>query len=81
MTSKIKFDVYKQGRLQKCNMCDRVKQLVYKITMYDNKTIEDVIVSELQSCKGCGNNLYNIINPNSTENPDEFVKKSFTFTK
>lgn len=81
MTNKIKFNVYKQERLQKCNMCDRVKQLIYKITVYDNESTDDVIVSELQACKTCGDNFYNILNPNSNQNPDEFVKKNFSFSK
>jgi hypothetical protein len=81
MTDKIKFDVYKQERLQKCSMCDRVKQLVYKITIYDNESTDNIIASELQCCKICGDNLYNILNPGSNKNPNEFVKRTITFSK
>ena len=81
MTDKIKFNVYKQEKLQKCSMCDRVKQLVYKITIYDNDSPDNIIASELQCCKACGDNLHDILDPDSAVKPNEFIKKSFNFSK
>ena len=79
INEKIKIEPYKQQMMKKCNGCECVSIIRYKLSIYDRET--NAIQSEFQICKKCGDNIYMILEPESTLKPDEIVQHTFHFGK
>lgn len=79
----IEIKLVKYPNLQKCNCCNRVKDIYYKVLIYNAKTegryeeVGDYIVGDLDFCKTCGDNFAEAIGESSP--PDEKTVKVFEF--
>lgn len=78
MQNFIIIDVLKYPRLQKCNCCNRVKDIFYQAKIKDFES-ENLIVGDLDLCKQCGDNLNKIIG--NELNLGEHIVKEFIFEK
>lgn len=83
MNKYIDIKMLKYPNLAKCNCCNRVKDIYYKVIIYNSDTenekeIKKFIVGDLDFCKNCGNNFSKAIG--NQLNPDEEVVKEFDFS-
>jgi len=46
---------------KKCECCDRVRDVFYKMTIYDAKTGK-MLVGDFDLCQSCGENISDILN-------------------
>jgi len=83
MKDVIEIKLVKFPSLHKCNCCNRVKDIYYKVLIYNAKTegryekIGDYIVGDLDFCKTCGDNFAVAIGTETP--PDEKTIKTFEF--
>lgn len=76
MKDYIKIAILKYPKLEKCNMCDRVKDIFYRADIFDYKNAE-YIIGDLTLCKQCGDNLNKILG--NENNLGEKIIKEFKF--
>lgn len=76
MNNHINIDILKYPRLQKCNCCNRVKDIFYQAKIKDFEN-DKFVVGDLDLCKQCGDNLNKIIG--NELNLGESVVKEFKF--
>ena len=63
-------------KLQKCNCCNRVRDIYYKTTILDT-TNKDLVIGDLEFCKQCGDNFNRALG--SKLDANEKVVKEFIF--
>lgn len=76
--NKIEIASLRHPTLKKCEICDRVKDIFFRVVIkdYDNSDFE---VGTLNTCKDCGTNLNKILGVE--ENLGESIVKTFSFSK
>lgn len=60
MTQAMKIESLAQTVYKKCDVCDKVKDNFFKLSIYDAKT-QSLLVGSLNLCKFCGENIGNIL--------------------
>lgn len=77
MNEFIKITMLKFPKLAKCNSCNRVRDIYYKINLLDvNNT--DLLIGDLEFCKQCGDNFNRALG--AELDADQKVVKTFNFT-
>lgn len=72
----IKIQLLKFPKLQKCNCCNRVRDIYYKTTILDVNDPE-LLMGDLELCKQCGDNLNRALG--GELDADQKVIKEFIF--
>lgn len=67
----------KYPKLAKCNSCNRVRDIYYKVALLD-VTDTTLMIGDLDFCKVCGDNFNKILG--GELDPDQKVLKTFDFT-
>lgn len=62
--------------LKKCEVCDRVKDIYFRVVIKDNEN-PDFEMGNLNCCKDCGTNLNEILG--NSEKVGESTIKTFSF--
>ncbi|MFI3605855.1 hypothetical protein DFR54_11814 [Vagococcus fluvialis] len=57
----LKIESLAQSVYKKCDVCGKVKDNFFKLSVYDAKT-EKLLVGSLDLCKYCGENMGDILN-------------------
>lgn len=57
----LKIESLAQSVYKKCNICGKVKDNFFKLSVYDAKTAK-LLVGSLDLCKFCGENVGDILN-------------------
>lgn len=73
--NKIKIISFAQPVYKKCECCNRVKDIFYKMSILDAKTAS-MLVGDFELCKNCGENISDVLN---LELQDEVTVSEFTF--
>lgn len=60
-TKALKIESLAQSVYKKCDICGKVKDNFFKLSVYDAKT-EQLLVGSLDLCKYCGENMGDILN-------------------
>lgn len=76
VNKKTEIILFKNPHLAKCDMCHRVKDIFYKILIFDAEAINKVLVGDLNICKQCGGNMSIVLGEKQT---DEKIIKEFNF--
>lgn len=77
MNEFIKITMLKFPKLAKCNSCNRIRDIYYKINLLDvNNT--DLLIGDLEFCKQCGDNFNRSLG--SELDADQKVVKTFDFS-
>ncbi|HZW68986.1 MAG TPA: hypothetical protein VFF20_10385 [Pseudogracilibacillus sp.] len=77
MLEKLTITPLAQTVYKKCDCCGRVRDVFFKLNVYDSKTAR-MLVGDFSLCKTCGENFSEILNINVST---EHVVSEFTFTK
>lgn len=65
-----------QASYKKCECCGRVKDIYFKLNVFDSKT-SSMLVGDFDLCKFCGENIGDILN---LETKTESVVQDFKFS-
>lgn len=76
MQESIKIELLKYPNLKKCECCERVRDIYYKLAILDYEE-SDYILGNLNLCKQCGDNFNKILG--NKDKLGEKVLKEFTF--
>ncbi|THB60601.1 hypothetical protein [Vagococcus silagei] len=57
----MKIESLAQSVYKKCDICNKVKDNFFKLSVYDAKT-QELLVGSLDLCKFCGENIGDILN-------------------
>lgn len=73
----VEISLLKFPKTQKCNCCNRVRDIYYKVLIKDIENT-DLIAGDLDFCKLCGDNFSKVLGEEL--NPDQKVIKEFNFS-
>ncbi|UUV99922.1 hypothetical protein [Vagococcus luciliae] len=75
MTKGLKIETLAQTNYKKCDLCDKVKDIFFKLFVYDAQSAS-MIVGTLDLCKFCGENAGDLL---SLKTDPKNITTDFTF--